>query len=230
MGLDIVELILAVEDGFQIHISDEEAGRVATVGDLNELVVGKLRGQDAKRCLTSAAFYRTRRAMVDTLGIERRQIAPSTQLEALLPRVGRREKWARIQTAAGLKLPPLRHSGSTAMALLGAGVAITVMPGIVGMMDSGWMPFLFILGLVVGGLLMRMSPSLAVEFPKKAGTAGDLTRDVLAANYARLSEEVGSWNRQEVWESLCRLIVEQVGVAREEIKPEALIVRDLGIE
>jgi hypothetical protein len=56
-GLDGVELILAVEDAFQIHIADEEAGNVSTVGDLHNLVVGKLQGQDSKRCLTSAAFY-----------------------------------------------------------------------------------------------------------------------------------------------------------------------------
>lgn len=61
MGLDSVELLLAVEDAFQIHIEDHEAGGVSTVGDLYNLVVTKLQGQDSKRCLTSAAFYRTRR-------------------------------------------------------------------------------------------------------------------------------------------------------------------------
>ena len=61
MGLDIVELILAVEDAFQIHIADEEANAASTVGDLYNLVVAKVQGQDSKRCLTSAAFYRTRR-------------------------------------------------------------------------------------------------------------------------------------------------------------------------
>jgi hypothetical protein len=71
MGLDGVELLLAVEDAFQIHIEDHEAGGVYTVGDLYNLVVTKLQGQDSKRCLTSAAFYRTRRGIMDTLGVDR---------------------------------------------------------------------------------------------------------------------------------------------------------------
>lgn len=41
MGLDVVELILAVEDAFQIQIADEEAGSVSTIGDLHNLVVSK---------------------------------------------------------------------------------------------------------------------------------------------------------------------------------------------
>ena len=42
MGLDIVELIVTVEEVFQIHIADEEANRLSTVGDLHKLVLGKL--------------------------------------------------------------------------------------------------------------------------------------------------------------------------------------------
>ena len=81
MGLDYVELILAVEDSFQIHIADEEANAVSTVGDLHKLVVAKLQGQDTKRCLTSAAFYRTRRGIVETLAIDRRKIKPRRRLK-----------------------------------------------------------------------------------------------------------------------------------------------------
>lgn len=97
MGPDVIELILAVEDAFQIHIADEEAGNVSTCGDLRDLIISKLLGQDSKLCLTSAAFYRTRRSIVDTLRIDRREIRPSTPLEGILPRNGRREKWRRIQ-------------------------------------------------------------------------------------------------------------------------------------
>jgi hypothetical protein len=79
MGLDGVELVLAVEDAFQIHILDEVSD-VLTVGELHDLVVSKMPGQDSKCCLTSAAFYRTRRGIVETLGVDRRTIRPAKKL------------------------------------------------------------------------------------------------------------------------------------------------------
>jgi acyl carrier protein len=42
MGLDLVELIVTVEEVFQIQIADDEANRLSTVGDLHQLVLGKL--------------------------------------------------------------------------------------------------------------------------------------------------------------------------------------------
>lgn len=111
MGLDYVELILAVEDAFQIHIHDEEAGNVSTVGDLYNLVVSKLDGRDSKRCLTSVAFYRTRRAIAEALHLERREIRPTTPLEKILPRSDRQVRWRRIQESMDLKLPDLQHPG-----------------------------------------------------------------------------------------------------------------------
>lgn len=61
MGLDFVELVMAIEENFGIMIPDEEAGRVETVGDLYKLVISKMQQTSDKRCLTSAAFYRIRR-------------------------------------------------------------------------------------------------------------------------------------------------------------------------
>jgi acyl carrier protein len=51
MGLDIVELIVTVEDVFHIHIADEEANSLSTVGDLHDFILGKL--ADSKRALAS---------------------------------------------------------------------------------------------------------------------------------------------------------------------------------
>jgi hypothetical protein len=104
MGLDIVELILAVEDGFGIHIDDQEAGNVLTAGELHALVIGKLENRYSSRCLTSVAFYRTRKGIVDTLGLDRRQVKPSTTLASILPRNGRRKNWEGIHERNGTEV------------------------------------------------------------------------------------------------------------------------------
>src|SRR4051812_28705927 len=105
MGLDFVELVMAVEAKFQISLPDEEFSTMCTVGDLHALVTARLEAGEAKRCLTSAAFYRTRRGIVDALGIDRREVMPTTPLALVLPVNGRRKTWRRIQTAMSLTLP-----------------------------------------------------------------------------------------------------------------------------
>lgn len=37
-SLDIVELMMALEDEFKIEISDEEAGKISTIGDVVEYI------------------------------------------------------------------------------------------------------------------------------------------------------------------------------------------------
>ncbi len=84
MGLDIVELGLAVEHAFEIALPDEEASKVVTVGDLYTLVLSKVNGLSSPRCLTSAAFYQTRRAIMEALGVERIPIPVSLGCYSLL--------------------------------------------------------------------------------------------------------------------------------------------------
>jgi len=42
LGLDIVELVMRVEETFDINLTNEEAGQVQTVGDIYKIVLGKL--------------------------------------------------------------------------------------------------------------------------------------------------------------------------------------------
>jgi hypothetical protein len=236
MGLDGVELVLAVEDAFAIHMEDEEARKVVTVGDFYNLVLAKLQGEDTNRCLTSAAFYRTRRGFVDGLGMNRRGIGPSTTLEAILPRGNRRANWRRVQAATNLHIPDLEFPTSLQLSLLAFGMIISftttaaVYHGLgiqIGIVYG-------LIALVVGGsivtILTKLSRPAAAAFPHRAVTVGDLSKDVLATNHAQLAKSVGSWNKKEVWEALCRVIVIQTGIAPENIKPEARIVKDLGVD
>src|SRR5664280_544509 len=57
MGLDAVELVMAVEEKFGISISDEEASNAPTVGDLEKLVRARLEIADADSCLSQRAFH-----------------------------------------------------------------------------------------------------------------------------------------------------------------------------
>lgn len=63
MGLDAIELILRIEDEFAIEITDDEAEKAVTVGNLHDLVVSKL-AVDGGPGLMITAFHQTRNAIV----------------------------------------------------------------------------------------------------------------------------------------------------------------------
>jgi len=230
MGLDSVELILAVEEGFQIHIADEEAQEALTVGDLYDLVLSKLDCRDSRRCLTSAAFYRTRRGIVEALGLQRTDVRPSTQLEAILPKATRNAKWQRIQESMKLDLPCLHHTTSSCFGLTAICVALTVGSGLYLQSGLVGLGLLLLLGLVAGAFLVHFTPELAVQFPSSDATVGDLAKGVLAANHRHFMAEIGTRSRNNVWEVLCAIIENQLGVERAKLTPDARFVVDLGVD
>lgn len=230
MGLDIVELFIAVEDAFQIHIEESEAQEVVTAGDLSRLVISKLQAQDSSRCLTSAAFYRTRRALTTVLGIARQEVAPSTSLDTLLPPDDRAVRWRRVEQALGLKLPKLQLSGSLVLTLLAVPVAAILLPAIRSGAGAGLVALLAVTGLALRAALLRLAAPLAVNFPFPEPTVGALAKEVLALNYGSLAAELGGWSEAEVWSLVCHLIVSQTGVERELVTPDARLVDDLGID
>ena len=81
MGLESVEVVLATEDAFGIEITDAEAEKIFTVGDLYDCVIDKLRqSPDVAEPLDSQAVWmRLRGVISDQLGIEMVRILKSSR-------------------------------------------------------------------------------------------------------------------------------------------------------
>lgn len=68
MGLEMVEIALAVEEEFGINVPDSEMGLVHTPGHLIDLICRPLSIIDRPHCLSQQAFYRLRKGLIEDLG------------------------------------------------------------------------------------------------------------------------------------------------------------------
>jgi hypothetical protein len=244
MGLDGVEIILRVEEEFAISLEDDELFTTKTVGELYALVLSKL--ETTPSCLSSKAFYVTRKVLTEVLHVSKRSMRPSTHLAEFFPEETRRARWQQVAYESGLEFPRLLHSYSQkvnlrttsviAASLLLAGTWIA--GGI-----AGWHPSLsfgiFGLGSVFwiisfalfDNLLIRWTSLLRNEIP--VVTAGELSTMVLVMNPDAFSApQCGPpvLTKEGVWAKLVQIFCDQQGLSPQEIVPEARIVQDLGID
>ena len=109
MGMDVVELVMEVEEAFDITILDRHAEKIRTVGDLYRYILGKLDGKisGTPSCLSASAFYRLRRKLMAEFRVERRRVRPASMLDDLIPTAKRRAEWRRLEDGLGWTLPDL---------------------------------------------------------------------------------------------------------------------------
>jgi acyl carrier protein len=243
MGLDSVEIVMRIEETFGVDLPDDELGSIATVGDLYQLLLSKLDGSYA--CLSSHVFYRVRKAMVDVLGIKRRSIRPSTGLDTLLARSERISEWKKIEEASSLHFPKREHPrwfdrttfgicASIYLLLCAVAIPATVDFHVPHLPLYG-VAFPFAVALIfvpIGMAVLRIAtPFLGYALP--VDTVRDLARNVLSKNYRQIQENASQariQDKQEVWQILREIIVDQLQVKEDEVVPDAHIARDLGCD
>jgi acyl carrier protein len=232
MGLDGVELVIEVEKRFDVAISDDEASRVRTVGDLHELLKSKLPPSREDLCLTSHAFYRIRSAMKECYGLPREAVRPSTTMESTVPRPTRRHAWKALGEAAGLPLPPLTLPGWLTTIILVGAVALVLVAVTARLTGTlGGYPALLLGLATVPYLLLALGATrpFAVHVPRSCATAGELARVVVASDFARMARHHESWGESELWEALKLTVMHQLGVSESEVTPEARFAEDLKV-
>src|SRR4051812_19825856 len=86
VGLDFVELVMTIEDEFDLRIPDELATGLTTVGKTVAWVLTELRKRPFKPspCASSRCFYQLREALVTRLGALRRSVRLETPIEQLV--------------------------------------------------------------------------------------------------------------------------------------------------
>ena len=235
MGLDSVELVMAIEESLGIRFPDEQIVRVRTVGDLHKIIVDAHPTAQANSniCLSAATFRLVRRIIQPDVETETRRLRPRDALEPVLPRVNRRAIWSRWQMLHDLKFPSLVRpkwlvNAATIVTLAGASVCAYQFFAVASFGSA------LVAGAVallpIGLLLARLTTPFAVHPGDSFRTCGGLARVVLAHNLARLSERFGTRNSADIWNVLQLLIVEQLGVSIELVTPDARFVEDLGMD
>ncbi len=238
MGLDAVEIVMEVEEAFDIRIPDEAGQKIETVGQLYDYVVEQTRQNAADPtgdvpsrtdvCLTAATFYLLRRELCARFGLDRRHVAPREPLERLLPRRGRRREWAELATRLELEFPPLVRprwiTGLAPAATVASVLAIAI---------AGWQVSLTALVLMIAvrwTVISVLTTPLANRFVPTVVTVGDLCNVLLTRNYRRLVARFSPPAPSDVFQTIKTILVEQLGVHPALVTRDARLVGDLGMD
>ncbi len=218
MGLDGVELVLSVEEGFGVSISDAEAERCATPGDLIELVHGKLQITDQRTCIRQRGFYVLRRGLMSTLGLKRSDVTLDARLADLGVPLDARTVWVSLRDAVQarswpeLVRPPwLRVLLLTISLLTFAGICFA----------SHWL-----LGLCGAGVVASISAKSTLGFRSHIPPKYSRVRDLIP--FAVTSEGI-AWNRDQIAALVQQLVIEQLDLKPGVYREDAHFVKDLGL-
>jgi hypothetical protein len=227
MGLDFIEVVLEVEEKFGIAIEDDEITPLATLGQFSDLIARKFSSEKPSGCPTAKAFYLLRRSMTSVLSLPRKDVRPTSSTTALLPYWGRNRAWKRLEQSLALRLPPLANQADRTI-LWSCGIS---------------MPTTFLLGLVVwhdlfaavGAAIVSLLPAVLFGFIvgilflphtpyRNHQTIGGLAKGLIAYNYDRFVSVSNKTSKyDEVWENFCDILVEQIGLKKENLRREVFL-------
>jgi acyl carrier protein len=231
MGLDAVELVMEVEDRFNVKLADSECARVRTVADLAALVISRL-PRPSGFCPTARTFFELRSQMVNGAAVERRLVRPKARLEALFPS-GLRRPW-RMLRKANPRLPRLVASSAVDTAMLWA-TALCVFSGVAvvaviwATLGAGAGVIAFLLMALVSGFIIHASSAIGWRLPPGVETVGDVVRLIAPIEVAHGSQGERLLAQQQVLAEVRRITSQQLGLPLEKVQPESSFVKDLEV-
>ncbi|MFC1759116.1 hypothetical protein ACFL2H_10175 [Planctomycetota bacterium] len=233
MGIDTVELVMEIEDAFSITIPDDEASHMVTVGDVFEYIVAKTSvPTNSSVCLSAVAFYSLRRA-ANSLGANSR-VRPRDLTSAILPRSNRPEYWTQLQNKSKLQLPPLRRPNWLVTTCTLVVIGCSIVAGFLAYQSTESQLAAFasavVAGIIFGFVSGWITQPYSVHPASNCITLRALAESALGPNFKSLSERYNGASQNDLWLALRSIIVEQLGVSPDEVKPTASFVNDLGCD
>ena len=223
MGMDGVEIVMAVEERFGIAIEDAEAERIRTPGQLIDLVAAKLGLTSASICRTRRAFHRIRRTFMSRFGCDRKSIRPEVRLDVLIPRPSRTKVWRGLQQEFGATTwPKLFYPPYISLGIVGCGAASYFLSNRLGMLDliNG------LAGVLTVIFLFKTLRPMRTAFIGRVKTIGDLAH-FLAGQAPALFDPGPGWTRTEMANGVKEVVTDILGCKN--YREDADFVKDLGM-
>jgi len=79
MGLDSVELVMTIEEEFDLEIPNEVAAKIVTVGDMHAFLISELRRLGRSDREDARVFERMREVICRQLGVMPEEVVPSAR-------------------------------------------------------------------------------------------------------------------------------------------------------
>lgn len=146
----------------------------------------------------------------------------------LVPHDQRRAAWKALQQAMNLDLPKLMKPAwlETPLWVLGmTGSGAAAVAWIYGYPALSGLAALIVL---ICFLVLQLIKPLATIVPSSVSTIGSMVYSVIGLNSVDLGIQQKSWTERNTWDVLVEVIRTQLGVPREQIRPNSRFVEDLG--
>jgi hypothetical protein len=232
MGLDSIELLVEVEKTFDIEIANSEAAKIVTVSDFYNVVWEHIKDKKSDKCASAMIFSQLRKFLVDRYNIPFRDFFPDRDLNELISFEIRKTDWKKLQHDFDFELPDLELPDTIKQILNYTGIILVAGSLIFAIIcvfffdKTGFVFFLPVLGILLVMIIYYQLRPYRTEIAEKS--IREFIEAVLALNYKKIRIMLGA-NRAEMEKIINYLIHEKTGVDYSEIKPEAQIVNDLGI-
>lgn len=220
MGLDTVELVMAIEDGFEVRIADADAAKMTTPAEVTDYLMSRLRIDSAASCPAQAGFYRLRSILMKQFGIPRHRIHSDSLWTELFGN-DTPGSWRKLGDALAVdNFPRLTRTKPFLMlAVFGVPALIAIPMLHAGVAVSLILIVYAVLALVANALTRNMGRLI----PSRYRTVASLIPYLSCAD-SRL------WTREEVLARVIEITSAQLGIGIDEIHPDSHFVYDLGAD
>ena len=241
MGMDGVEIVMMVEESFDIAIENSEAEKLLTPRDIIEHVMGKVGRADRAQCLTQRAFHRLRASLMKNAGLKRDQISPDAFTDNLFPVAQREALLRKMLDDLGIKsMPQMVRPRWLLRVLWVASITTGVVAWVWASQVAGSANLFVALltassvntgaaaAMLCGWLAASLTRGMKRDFKPAQADIGGLSRWIVAHATEALGAPPGQWSREQVAERVREICIDALDCEKA-YHESADFVKELGL-
>lgn len=239
MGLDGVELIMAIEEEFDIQISDEEASRLLTPRQVAELIAKKFKISNLsyEKYLLHKKFNIFRKFLIDEIDIERQKIIPNALISDLLQN-NLPQQWKKISRfVANGKISPLERSKKLKAAIQHCAWLLAIISAVIPAIYFSYKntPYLLIVYLIITVMIISFlaqffEKKFATEIPEHLNTVGKISTYLDLSIHTKNAPINIELNFDNILLRVIKITHEQLQIPIDQIMPDSHFIDDLNMD